>query len=315
MNRHLNVFEPYERKGAHFEDALTRAFLLVLRGVPVAHAAWLHLVDAAHRRNGGDGIPLLHELVAPSVDMQTATVPEATERVVSVVQTDEEVEVPEDASSSDRRQVLDGVVGYGDLTIVIENKPWHGHIWTEQLSVNLPEEANHDPKVACVTWKDIVASWGRLLDSGHLSLAEGLLVGDFLDYVEQHFPGLRPYSRVALCGTDHRRLLRRRKAALVRLAGPDAVRYHRAWGWFIDLEDGQCARKLGFFPVVEAKQACLVLEVDPGDTMGQARILYDRVPLGDVVELLDKPNWVGWSNFHLMFMTSGFLRPGHGVLS
>lgn len=50
MSEYLNVFEPYERKAAHHEDALARVFPLVLRGVPVAHAAWLHLVDAAPRR-------------------------------------------------------------------------------------------------------------------------------------------------------------------------------------------------------------------------------------------------------------------------
>ncbi|NJK31022.1 MAG: hypothetical protein HC927_00665 [Deltaproteobacteria bacterium] len=178
MSNHLNIFEPYERKGSHYEDSLTRAFLLVLRSVPVAHAAWLHLVDRAHRANDGQGIPLLHELVAPEVHMQTSRVPDDAGRVVSVVQTDEHVGISEDARRSDRRQVLDGVVGYGDLAIVIENKPWHGHIWTEQLEINIPEGAEHDPRVACVVWSDIVSAWGRLLDSGHLNTAEAVVLGD-----------------------------------------------------------------------------------------------------------------------------------------
>jgi hypothetical protein len=311
MSNHLNIFEPYERKGAHYEDALTRAFLLVLRGAPIAHAAWLHLVDRAHRANGGEGIPLLHELVAPSVHMQTARVPDSSARIVSVVQTDAHVLVDADAKPSERRQVLDGVVGYGDLTIVIENKPWHGHIWTEQLEVNIPEGANHDPRVACVVWSDIVSGWGRLLDSGHLNTAEGVLISDFLDYVEQHFSALRPYSRVGLCGRDHARLQRRCKAALASIAGPEAVEYHRGWGWYIDLDDGQCARKLGLLVDIDANRPRLIVEIDPGDTMGQARSMYRSVTLEAVDKLLQQPGWTGWSNFHLMFMTSGFFRPGH----
>src|SRR5690606_31680921 len=120
---HLNLFEPYERREAGHEDALTRAFLLVLRGVPVAHAAWLHLVDASHRANGGGGVPALHALPAPQVHMQTARVPPDISRVISLVQTDEQVFREVDAMPSERRQVLDGVVSYGDLAIVIENKP------------------------------------------------------------------------------------------------------------------------------------------------------------------------------------------------
>lgn len=311
MPGHLNVFEPYERKAAHHEDALTRAFLVVLRSVPVAHGAWLQLVDQAHRRNAGNGLPLLHELVQPEVHMQTARVPAEAGRVVSVVQTDEHVEIAGDAKHSDRRQVLDGVVGYGELAVVIENKPWHGNIWTEQLDVNIPEGAEHDPRVACVAWKDIVLAWARLLESGHLSLAETVLVGDFLDYVEHHFPGLRPYSRVGLCGDDHGRLARRCKAVLTRLSSAEVVDYHRGWGWYIDLEPGQCARKIGLLPEPTANPPRLVVEIDPGDTMGQARIMYRDVSLADIDALLRDQHWHAWPNFHLMFMTSGFFRPGH----
>ena len=177
------------------------------------------------------------------------------------------------------------------------------------MSVNLPEEAIHDPKVACA-WKDIVASWGRLLDRVTWVSRRASSSGTS-STTSSSTPRTTPYSRVALCGTDHRRLLRRCRAALVRLAGPDAVGDHRGWGPFIDLERGQCARKLGLFPQIDGQSVCLALEVDPGDTMSQARMLYEQVPLDDVVALLNEPNWVGWSNFHLMYMTSGFFRPAH----
>ena len=310
MADHLNIFEPYERKGAGHEDALTRAFLLVLRGVPVAHAAWLHLVDGAHRANGGGGVPALHALPAPHVHMQTAQVPPDISRVISLVQTDEQVFREVDAMPSERRQVLDGVVSYGDLAIVIENKPHHRNIWEGQLDVNIPEGVEHDPRVACTAWKDIVSGWGRLLEAGHLGVAETVLLGDFLDYVEEHFPRLRPYSRVGLCGTDAWRLTRRCRAILEAIASSaDHVGYHRGWGWFIDLPADLCARKLGLFPRGRGEEMALVLEIVPGDTMGQARRMYRSVALEALVELLDEDRWSAVPNFHLMFMTTGFFYP------
>ena len=309
MPGHLNLYEPYERKEAHHEDALTRAFLLVLRGVPVAHAAWLHLVDKAHRANAGTGVPPLHELPAPAIHMQTARVPEGAKRVVSVVQTDTTVFREADAKSSDRRQVLDAAIGYGKLAIVVENKPFHGHIWEGQLDVNVPEGVEHDKRVATVTWASIVTAWGRLVEAGHLSPAENLLLGDFLDYVEAHFPQLRPYSRVSLCGDDHERLRRRCKALLEAIAGPEHVEYHRGWSWNINLNDGQCARKIGLYPLDYRDQAKLVIEFVPGDTMSQARAMLGRVALADIEELLGAERWSGQPNFHLIFMTTGFFSP------
>ena len=227
MANHMNVFEPYVSKAAHHEDALTRAFLLVLRGVPVAHAAWLHLVDRAHRKNNGSGIPALHDLGEPDVDMQTSTVPPQIERLVSVVQTDEIYFREDNATASTRAQRLDGLLLYGArLGIAIENKPYSGDIWEAQLDVNVPKGVDHDGRVACVTWKDIVTAWGSLMSANHLGRAERMIVEDFLTYVEEHFSKLRPYSTVRLCGTDPGRLKRRCRAILENIAGKAHVKHH-----------------------------------------------------------------------------------------
>jgi len=309
MSDHMNLFEPYSRKEPHHEDALTRAFLLVLRGVPVAHAAWLDLVDRAHRDNKGNGVPSLYQLPEPEVETQTATVPEDVERIVSVVQTDEEYFREGRASRSSRRQVLDGLVVYGaTFGIVIENKPHHANIREEQLDVNLPDGPDHDDRVACVTWKGIVAAWGALLRAAHLGCAERLLVEDFLDYVEEHFPHLRPYSTVALCGEDTGRLRRRCEAILKQLA-PKHVDYHRGWSYFIELPDGQCAKKIALFPAGAGSAPDLVLEFDPGDTVNQARLMFSQIAWPEIASLLAEKRWVGRPSFHLMYITTGFFRP------
>lgn len=310
MASHLNLFEPYERKSASHEDALTRAFLLVLRGVPLAHAVWLDLVDRAHRANAGSGIPPLYALPTPRVHLQTSKVPPGTMRVVSLVQTDEEVFREADAMPSERRQVLDGVVAYDDFAIVVENKPRNQDIWEGQLDVNVPEGTEHDPRVACLAWKDLIVAFEGLDEAGHLGVAEGMVLRDFLDYVGDHFPRLRPYAKVAQCGSDAWRLERRCKGLLETIAGAANVDYHRGWGWFIQLPDGRCARKFGLFPADKARPTSLVLEVDPADTVGQARIAYESVPFAGIEALQEDKRWSAQPNFHLMFMTSGCFRIG-----
>lgn len=306
MPDHMNLFEPYVSKAPHHEDALTRAFLLVLRGVPVAHASWLALVDRAHHANQGEGVPPLHELGAPAVETQTGTVPQV-ERVISLVQTDEAYFCGKDATPSDRRQVLDGVVAYGDaLAIVLENKPSHRNIWVAQLDVSIPASATLDRRIACVTWKEIVAAWAGLLEARHLSPAEAILVGDFLDYVETRFPKLRPYSKVALCGTDAERLQRRCRMVLQDIAGVANVTYHQGWSWFIQLAGDQCATQVALMPKRSSKGLYLAVEIDPGDTTSQARVLYQRVSLPDVLALRSR-NWTVEPNFHLAHMTKNLL--------
>ena len=307
MANHMNVFEPYVSKAAHHEDALTRAFLLVLRGVPVAHAAWLGLVDRAHRAAGGAGVPWLHELGTPTVRTQTAQVEGHVKRVISLVQTDEVYFKDGDATVSERRQVLDGVVTYDHaLAIVVENKPRCADIWSGQLDINVPSGVSLDPKSACVTWKEIVLAWGGLLDAGHLGSAEAVLLGDFLDYVEEHFSHLRPYSKVALCGQDEGRLKRRCQMLLQSIAGEAHVQYHRGWSWFILLSDVQSARQVGLMPKRAADGLGLVVEIDPGDTMGQAKKLYAHCDMAEVLALREH-GWTVEPNLHVAHMTLNLL--------
>lgn len=305
----MNLFEPYSRRDPSHENALTRAFLLVLRSVPLAHAAWLELVDAAHRQNRGTGVPRLHQLPAPEVETQTRSVPEDVERVVSVVQTDDVYFREAHAAASTRRQVLDGLVVYGTaFGIAIENKPNHAHIREEQLDVNLPEGVEHDTRVACVTWKDIVSAWTGLFQAGHLGRAERAFVEDFLDYVEEHFGRLRPYSTVSICGNDAGRLKRRCEAILTEIA-PHHVDYHRGWSHYINLADGQCAKKIALFPSRTAPVDELILELDPGDTVGQAKGMFSKLSQTEIAQLLYEKRWIIRPSFHLMFVTTGFFRP------
>lgn len=60
MEHHLSIFRPYERDAKH-EDQLTRAALIVMKLVPLAHEAFLHLA----------GSQPLSELPSPQFEMRT----------------------------------------------------------------------------------------------------------------------------------------------------------------------------------------------------------------------------------------------------
>ena len=122
MEHHLSVFRPYERDAKH-EDQLTRAALIVMKLVPLAHEAFLGLA----------GCERLSGLPAARFDMQTeklvpldpdAEDPEVAE-VVSVFLGPHEnlAETQEANLASARRARYDGVIQYGsDLLVVIESK-------------------------------------------------------------------------------------------------------------------------------------------------------------------------------------------------
>jgi len=116
----LNFFEPFERLPPNHENQLTRALLLILRLSPVAHAAWLARAAPTRR---------LHELPVAIFNTQRRAVrvesnAEDQVPVISVFLAPnqplgEDVIVKE----SDRLQVLDAVIEYGDaLVMVVENK-------------------------------------------------------------------------------------------------------------------------------------------------------------------------------------------------
>ena len=314
---HLNVFHPYQELAAHHENSLTRAFLIVVRSVPSAHAAWLDLVDRGHRRSYGQGVPRLHELPRPQVATQVGNLPERVSRVISVLQTDEHYFAHDDIGPSDRRQVLDGVVSYApELAIAIENKPSNANVWEGQLSINLGRFAEDadvqlDEKAACVRWSELVGAWSRLLSAGHLGPAEAAFVDDFLSYVEAHFDQLNPYNTVRACGSSKARLLRRCRNILVELAHTHAeeiVADHRSWGPCLEFTGAPApAVIIGFFPR-DSPSAVLSIEVALADTQGQAKKLYSHYSF-DTVEALQRAGWTATSNFHCAFMNQNLFYP------
>ena len=204
----LNFFSPYERLPAGHENQLTRALLLLLRMSPLAHVEWLRLVlpdrplrvlppaeFVTQRRairilgNGAEQADLVSVFLAPERPQSGHS----------------------DVVESDRGQVLDAIINYGELVTVIENKIFDAddlqarEINLEGAGVQLVD----GQKVVIVLWRDLLEALTGLRERSLVAGAEARLLDDFLTYVEDHFPGLGPFRTLALCGGVQGRIERR----------------------------------------------------------------------------------------------------------
>ena len=300
MDNHLNFFVPYERAAAWHENQLTRALLVVLRYSPMAHQAWLRLVAPEKYlqdlSNAEFATQRQRVLCANTEVPEGETVPG-----ISVWLAPDATHVSAPIEPSDRQQVLDGIVTYGnDLVVVIENKISWGGVTEQPYRINLhgsPVKFEKEP--ISVTWQRLLGMLSGLVESHLVSGAERLLIIDFLDLVEEHFPLIGPYSTLAQCGDQSYRVEHRLDTILGKVVGTSDG---KSLGWR-DLTGTPkiFMAKLGFS--IDNSTVCL--QMYPADTLGQAREFYGDPSAVDEVLALQLEGWRVEPNFHWGFMAGG----------
>ena len=299
MDSHLNFFVPYEKAAAWHENQLTRALLVVLRYSPMAHQTWLRLVapekhlhnlskaDFATQRQRvlGSNTEMPEGEVVPGISVWLA--PDAAQDIPSI-------------KDSDRQQVLDGIVNYGnDLVVVIENKIGWGGVTEQPHRINLHgSPVRFEAKPRSVKWQELLGVLFDLVERDLVTGAERLLLSDFFDLVEEHFPRIGPYSTLARCGDKPFRVGRRLDTILGVVVGTDVG---KAKGGR-DLS-GTAMIAMAWLMFADDK---VRLRMYPGDTLTQARALYgDRSALKAVLAL-QSDDWRVEPNFHWGFMATGY---------
>ncbi|QNK01370.1 hypothetical protein [Dyella telluris] len=301
MTNHLNFFVPFQSAAAWHENQLTRALLVVLRYSPMAHQAWLNFVSpgralqtlppaefATQRQRvvtkqepplDGDAIPGISVWLAPDAKQVNAI-----------------FEV------SDRQQVLDAIITYGsELVVVVENKINWGEPTEQPHRINLhgaPVKFQDQPR--SVRWQDVLAMLSDLVDRNLVHGAERSVICDFLDFVEEHFPNIGPYSTISRCGNNRFRLERRLDAIQgIAVGGEEG----KGLGW----RDFDCTPKIFMAWLGYPSDAGAVsLRMYPADTLGQARALFsDPTSVQNLIALRSK-GWRVEPNFHWGFMAGGY---------
>jgi hypothetical protein len=298
----LNFYSPYERLPAGHENQLTRAMLLLLRMSPLAHVEWLRLI--APERS-------LRELPRPEFKTQTRAVriagddAEDTEIVSVFLAPEKPQSGGGDVVESDRGQVLDAIVDYGELIAVVENKVFEADD-LQARQINLTGSGLQlvgGEEIVIVLWRDLLEALSGLRERELVAGAEAALLDDFLTYVENHFPDLGPFRNLALCDGVPRRIERRLRQVLGEAAGAEAE--SSSYGPRIATPAGAVTGRDAYLTLIDGEQIELALY--PADTLSQAREFYARAEaVHGVRALAGRDGWVVKPNFHFGHMQRGY---------
>jgi hypothetical protein len=296
MQDRLNFFEPWQRLPAYHEDQLTRALLVVLRYCPMAQQAWLSLVECDRA---------LHSLPRPTFDTQRARILRSKDQPT----TDEPIrgisvlcsaDVASDTLGimleSDRGQVLDGIIRYGnEIVIVLESKLDGPADDRQARNINLHgQPIVFDGPIRRISWRDILANFADLADEDRAltSGAERALLTDFLIFVDTNFPQLGPFSTLQRCNAEPSRVRQRLNAILRDI---------------LATEDNSLpgAHTAVVTAYLEYKDRQVQLHMYPADTLQQARVFYGRPHAVERTLMLQDNGWTIEPNFHFGFMAKG----------
>jgi hypothetical protein len=300
VEQHLSIFRPYERDAKH-EDQLTRAALIVLKLVPLAHEAFLGVV----------GSERLSALPRPRFDMQTeklvsleieAEDPEVVELVSVFLGPHENLmEAQEPNLASKRRARYDGVIQYGSrLLVVIESKLYANASEQQSLDINTGGLAHEKKRWVPVRWQELLDRWWNLTELGVLGLAETEVLNDFFDNAEENFGDLLPYTDLERCGDHRGRRLRRLRTIL-----------EKATGFSAEVRDvlGHAGVKFPGDQVVAVDRVSLYIEdgnlvvsMWPAELAPQyKRVFSDSKRAEALIALTADPAWQVHANFHLAY--------------
>lgn len=302
--KRTNYFSGFEHKPRHYEDQLTRAFLVLLRLVPPVQSAFIDYIRDEQLRNGRTEIVPPRSMCATAMNSiwtQTGSLKADEGRVLSILLIDERQNVRTTIKPSERTAVYDGVVHYGKGWIfAIENKPFGG-VREEQLNPNIgdTQEMEVDPHLVELEWKELLSRLHTLNEGQLLGYTEALLLKDFLQYVQEDFPALNPYPSLASC-KDDLGLLNLRCQQLMQEIAEDRLAYLRGYGHYLEAPELKGLKNV----IVRAEAAGggwhIVLALYPGDTITQARHFFDGLNRSALRSLCDE--WTCATNLHFAFM-------------
>jgi hypothetical protein len=304
VEHHLSIFRPYERDAKH-EDQLTRAALIVMKLVPLAHEAFLSLAECE---------PLSALPRRPHFEMQTeklvtpdpnAEDPEV-EWLVSVFLAPHEnlADNLEPNLASERRARYDGVIQYGShLLVVIESKLYANASEQQSVDINTGGVSAKKSKKVLVRWQELLERWSNLTELGVLGAAEAEVLNDFFNNAEENFGDLLPYTDLERCGDHPVRRLRRLRSILEQATGLQPEINLAAGHVGVKFPDNQVAAFDRVSLYIEGGN--VVLSAWPAELAPQYKRVYsDPKKVDALVALTKDPAWRIDANFHLAYWRS-----------
>lgn len=317
MNR-INYFLPYDKNSEKHEDHLSRAFLALLRLSPTAMTAFHGMVKEALPFEFRGQILPMWTLVADEISVvtQVSYLPEG-EVYVSVLITDEPGLDVDNISVKpvDRKARYDGVIRLGKTVFFIENKPFHKNVWKEQLCPSRKDLPGDDTgshglisKPAVLEWKEIINMLHCIAELPISSYHEKVLIGDFLQYVNQSYNWLNPYDSFKKCNDDAYLIKKRIQKILSEVAtNPDSIDYHMGWADYIPLNYWEIKQLPLCLHFANPQDWQIEIICVFGSTGWQAKYFYEKVKSWQLIESLQKSGWYVRGDFHLAVQSDNII--------
>lgn len=321
---HLNYFEAFQSKAAWHEDQLTRAFLVLIRFVPLVHARFLALIREEQERIHCDELVSPITVVAEKnvlIETQATQIRHDQGRLLSVLMSDEQWTKQHEVQSSERGARYDGVLAYTssegsssrsepDWLIIVENKPKERNVWPDQInpsyhSLPLDHRLEIESKPIALSWRSVIRDLRSLLDRDLTGRAEKIMVEDFLDYVTHWYSYLLPFDTIGECRADDFLLQKRCDEILQKCAAKASSVVPNE-----PIKEGRIEVNIPGIRYLwlEPKKGTdgykrIELSLYPGDTVTQARAFLGRVN-ADKIQSLTEQNWGVWPNLHFAYMAT-----------
>ena len=295
---HLNLFLPFENKRDSHEDVLTRNFLFMLRAVPAARKMFADIIHAKVRGVADfDKLPGKFEIkeAYTQVDSGNNMFARVGDSVIlSALISDDVLDSKCRVEYSDRHARYDGVlVCDPNLWIIIENKPSVGNVWEGQLNLNLQGNGRKENLIrmpCCLSWRDVVSGFNRLLAQDNLNELEKMLVDDFLMYIDEKYVELNPFDRLDLC-KGAASLIEKRCIRIVEEIWNQKAQYHRSWKWYVPLTNPMI-NEIALAHESAGGGLVIRLYLHFGVTQAQAKKLYGNIDVDKLTGFLHKDSSV-----------------------
>jgi len=313
---HLNVFNAYKSKSNVHENELTRIFLILIKNIPMLQMMFFDMIKNEMREDDFSSI-ITDELFMESVYTQLSNNNEIFttgildgRSLISVIISDDKLESSEPIMNSDRKARYDGVIlckpGW---VFIIENKPSKNNIWLGQLNPNTNKrEISIIQKPCCLSWRKIITRINLLISNDMIHGVEKTLTEDFIEYVDEKYSVINPYTNFSVCKDDKYLLDKRCILAMnsLKINGiPDNVLYHKGWKHYIP-SGKSTIKEIALDSTFNGTDWSIDLWMVVGDSMNSARESFKKLDINKL-DKLKTNGFIISKNFHVSYRSSNLL--------
>lgn len=314
---HLNVFNSYKNKANNHEDELTRCFLILVKNIPMVQAMFFEMVrremsdiDIGSIASGELSIEEVHTQLSNANDVFSGGIIEGR-TLISIIISDDKLNSEAKVENDSRQARYDGVIlGSPSWLFIVENKPSKDDIWLRQLNPNISDDADVTimDKPCCLSWRGILSGLNSIIQNNMASGAEKMLVEDFIEYVDNEYSWLNPYTSFSVC-KGNLYLLNKRCISVMadyKIKGMNPeVKYHKGWKHYI--ESGRnTIKQIALDANEHSSDWGIDLWLMAGDTMNAAKESFEKLEVDKLLEL-QKMGFKISKNFHIAYRSSNLL--------